>query len=118
MKKLILLSLIVLTGINTKAQGIVKEKCKASEVTVQPYDSSLMTEKSIIVHLGNILLDKQAQSMEDLSEENLKEIRKWARQFKSCSVYVDFKEEHKDRKLNPMFKDEHLVYLVVRDLEK
>lgn len=118
MKKRMILSLIVLFNLTINAQEILKEKCKTKDVSVQAYENDKLAENSIIVKINTIRLDKVAQTMDDLSEDNLKEIKKWARQFKSCTVYLDFNEVYKERDINPLMKDEDLVYLIVREQEK
>ena len=76
MKKFIILSIIVLLGTTVKSQAILKENCKTDAVRIEAYDQSKLTDKSVIVKLNTILLDKQAKDLSDLNKKQIKEIKK------------------------------------------
>jgi uncharacterized protein YkvS len=118
MKKLITLLLITLFSYTANSQEILRQSCKTKDVVISAYETDKMTENSVVVKMNVMRLEKQAKDMTDLNSSDFKKIKKWARQFKSCTVYVDFKEEFKDLELNPKLKDEDLLYLIVREQKK
>jgi len=118
MKKLITLSLIALFSYKANSQEILRQSCKTKDVAISAYEMDKMTENAVVVKMNVMRLEKQAKEMGDLNSTDFKKMKKWARQFKSCTVYVDFKEEFKDRELNPKLKDEDLLYIIVREQNK
>lgn len=115
MKALIFLFVIGSVAFMVNGQSIEEEKCKWQEVTVMEYTSKL-PDSTVIVKVEDMLLNRKINSLNELTEKELKTIKRRARKFKSCTVYVDLKQRTMDKSLNDWITDRHIFYYVT--LEK
>lgn len=111
MKKLTLLITVLMLSINVYSQSLIVEKCKSSEVELQKYTGDL-PDGYVVVNSPTYLLDREVKKIDDLTEKEIHKFQKWARKFKSCSVFVDFDGLFLDKELNPTLTDNHLTCLV------
>jgi hypothetical protein len=112
MKYLLALSLMALMSIGLSAQELESVKCNWNDVELLPYSEGLQ-ENEVTVSLGNILSDVKINSYEDLTDKQIKKIKKHARKFKSCKIYVDYDLIWHDKELNPELTENHLYFLCV-----
>jgi hypothetical protein len=112
MRYLLALTFMTILSISLSAQGLEAEKCNWKNVELLTYSEGLQKDE-VIVGSGTFLYDSKIESFEDLTEKQLKEIKKYAPMFKSCKIYVDFKAIMLDKNLNPELTDNHLHFVCV-----
>lgn len=112
MRYLLALIAITLLSIGLSAQELEAEKCNWNNVELLPYSEGLQ-ENEAVVSIGNILSDIKINSFEDLSDKQLKKIKKHARKFTSCKIYVDYDLIWHNKELNPEITENHLYFLCV-----
>ena len=117
MKNPLLLVACCLFAVTASSQALVSEKCKTEDVSLNNYTPDL-PKSTIAVKYMTERLDRPVNQMSDLTEKEVRQIRKWARKFKSCTVYVDFEQVTIDKSLNPGITENDLQYLVVLQREE
>lgn len=65
------------------------EFCKSSEIEI--ITGEVFPESHVILGIGNFLKDTGFNSIETLSPKLIRNMKKLASHFKSCKVFVDFK---------------------------
>nr|WP_321451324.1 hypothetical protein [uncultured Carboxylicivirga sp.] len=116
MKKVITLFLLSTLVVFTYGQALKAEKCKCTDVQLMEYSGTL-PKSTVIVKINDLSVDRPVNQLDQLSEKEIKKIKKWARKFKSCTVYVDFNHSIIDKKLNPSVSDKQIFYMIVLDME-
>jgi hypothetical protein len=113
MKKLFFISAIILFASAASGQALISEKCNWKNVTLISGDEEF-PENAVIV--GSIVEDlgREVSSMDELTEKELKKIRKSAKMFKACTIRIDYKQEIVNKELNPSITEEHLAYYIVK----
>lgn len=116
MKKMIFLLAITFSAVGVKSQALITEKCKVSEVEIQEL-SPEWDKNTVVVSFSTVLFDRKVSSLSELSEKEIRKMKKWARKRNSCHIYVDFEQSTINKELNPTITENHLSYLVVLNKE-
>lgn len=93
------------------AQSLTNEKCKVDDVVLQLYQGQTAAHE-VVVSIPMYRLNRKVEHIDDLTNKEVKKIKRSARRLKSCRVYVDIEQLFVDRGLNPGYDDHHLTCLV------
>ena len=104
---------IVLIG-SAAGQGLKTEKCKWQECKLIAYTDDL-PQTLTVTGIQYIHTGRRVTELSELTDQEVNKIKKAARSFKSCTVYVDFDHLLVDQKLNSELSDADLSCLIVLD---
>lgn len=107
---LLLIAALSITGA-VAAQSLTNEKCKVGDVELQLYQGCTSAEE-VVVSLPMYRLKRKVERIDELTDKEVRKIKRSARRLKSCKVYVDIEHRFVDRALNPDYNDHHLTCLV------
>lgn len=102
---------ILLIG-TTSGQSLIREKCKWQDCELIPYTDD-MSLKLVVVSLQSIPLNRKVTKFSELTDKEVKKIKKAMRAFHSCTAYVDFDHVLVNKELNPTLSDDDLSYMIV-----
>lgn len=108
------LTLIIATS---HGQSIKRTNCKTADVNIQPYPTEI-PENEVVVSLGALYMDREVKELAELTEKEMRKLKKAARSFKTCTAYVDFDRVMIDKDLNPTLTENYLSYVVVSEQEE
>lgn len=78
-------------GVSAQNTAVIKESCKKQDIEIVA--GNCLPKGYAIVGTGSLSTCNDCNKMEDLKDDQIKELQHHGKVFKSCKVFVDFNNE-------------------------
>ena len=111
MKHLTLFAILVFCSFNSFSQHVLLEDCKKSEVQLHATTALIPTD-DVRVQFLSLPIGRKVNSIEELTEKEIRKIKKWTKKQGSCHAYMDFDQHAFNAKIPIQIRENHLSYVI------